>query len=83
MGVLFQENEGEEAHTHIKNEGSQIFMLGTPLILYVGVHFFALRRGMLLGGNGFARCCMTVRCRLPSAEGLRTVMHMLRSFGPP
>ena len=35
--VLVLENKAEEAPPHIKNWGSQIFMLGTPLILYVGI----------------------------------------------
>ena len=30
VGVLFLENLGEETPPHIKNLGSQIFMLGTP-----------------------------------------------------
>ena len=34
-------------------------------------------------GRVFARCCMTVRCRLPSAERHCVVMHLLRNFGPP
>ena len=35
VGVLFLENLGEETPPPIENLGSQIFMLGTPLILYV------------------------------------------------
>ena len=35
VGFLVVENKAEEAPPH-KDLGSQIFMLGTPLILYVG-----------------------------------------------
>ena len=35
--VLFLENQGEEAPPHTINLGPQIFMLGAPLILYVGI----------------------------------------------
>ena len=38
-GLLCLENKGEEAPPHIKNWGSQIFMLGTPSILYVGLFY--------------------------------------------
>ena len=38
-GSLLLENQGEETPPplHVNNLGSQIFMLGTPLILYVGI----------------------------------------------
>ena len=41
VGVLFLENKGEEAHPH-KELGSQIFMLGAPSILYVGILYVLL-----------------------------------------
>ena len=42
-GVLVPENTAEEARPpHRKTWGSQIFMLGTPLILYVGILYVLL-----------------------------------------
>ena len=50
VGVLFLENQGEET-PHIKNLGSQIFMLGTPLILYVGVLYVLFFRPLSIAKN--------------------------------
>ena len=42
VGVLFLENQGDEAPPHIKNWGSQTFMLGTPLFLYVDILYVGI-----------------------------------------
>ena len=81
-GILLLENKGEEFPPHKKNRVSQICMLGTPSILYVGILYVLFRPVALPATGAFVCVCLFLGLFKNTKENLKNTKDFSRLANP-